>query len=297
MDEDEVTALFERCSNRGRWGADDELGTLNYITEDKRRRAAALVRTGRSVSLARDLSTVQSPVNPQPVLHLMTHDPHRPATAALDYLGLHVHGLATHIDAVAHIHWEGACYNGRDIEEILTPQGLAFGSVHAQRGGIFTRGVLLDIAQAREVEWLARGDVVTTADLDRAQARQDVRVESGDAVLVRVGLQAREAVEGPQKLADRAGLDVGCVTWLHHHEAALYGGDCIEALPSPHPRLPLPLHQIGLAAMGLTLLDWPLVEQLSQICRELGTWEFLIVIAPLPLPGGTGSPVNPLCLF
>ena len=297
MTEDELTGLFERCSNRGRWGADDELGTLNYITKEKRRAAAALVRTGRTVSIGRDMSTVADRVNPDPVRHRMLYD-QDPPVSALDSIEMSTHGFAlTHLDAITHVFWHGQAYNGQKAADVLSPAGLRSGSVYAQRDGIVTRGVLLDVAAAREVPYLAPGDTVTAADLTAAEKHAGVRVETGDAVFVHIGLERREASQGTEDPAARAGLDGDCLPWLHEREVAVYSGDCVERIPYPSEAVPLPLHQIGLVAMGLVLLDCPRLAGLVAACTDTGRPEFLLTVAPLRLPGATGSPVNPLCVF
>lgn len=295
---DEVIAgLFERCSNRGRWGEDDDLGTLNFVTPEKRRQAAALVRDGVTISIARPISTVASSVNRSPALHLMLSNGYRP-WVALDYLGIAAHGFAvTHLDALSHVSFEGAVYNGREAEAVLTPDGLTRGDIGALRGGVFTRGVLLDVAAARGVDWLAPGAFVEAADLDRAEALTGVAVTGGDAVILHVGLERREVVEGPEDPDHRAGVGPDAVEWLFDRQVALYSGDCMERLPCESERFPLPLHQIGLVSMGLVMLDCPRLSPLVEACYERGRFEFLFTAAPLWLPRGTGSPVNPLCVF
>ncbi|MEV6131044.1 cyclase family protein [Streptomyces violaceusniger] len=297
MTEDELISLFTRCSNEGRWGESDELGTLNYITDAKRLQAATQVRHGRTVSLGRDLSTAADAVNTDPVRHRMLFDAIAPLSA-LDSFEMSIHGFAvTHIDALSHVFWNGRSYNGRSTQDVVTPNGLNFGSVYALREGIVTRGVLLDVAAARGVPFLRAGETVTAADLDAAEQLAGLTVESGDAVFVHVGLERREAEEGPEDLSLRAGLGADCVPWLHDHEVAVYSGDCVERIPFPSEAVPLPLHQIGLVSMGLVLLDCPTLVGLVAICDELNTHQFLLTAAPLRLPGGTGSPVNPICVF
>jgi kynurenine formamidase len=221
------------------------------------------------------------------------------ATAALDYIGITPHDPEiTHIDAVTHVFWEGKAYNGRTVEQVLTRDGLAFGSIHAQREGIFTRGVLLNVAAARHVPWLPADDFVTPADLEAAEAQQSVVVGTGDAVVVYVGRELRAAAQGPNTSPIvRAGLHASAIPWLHERGVAVYAGDCSEKLPYPSSRVPLPLHQIGLVSMGLCLLDAPSLADLVRTCQELQRWEFLIVCAAIDLPGATGAPVNPLAVF
>ena len=177
----ELEAMFRRCSNTGKWGANDELGTLNYITPAKRIAAAQLVKTGEVVSVGRDLTTRQSKTNGQPVVHVMMFsDANSPSCG--DYFTIAPHGMVvTHMDALCHFSWKDQFYNGRKRSETLTASGAKWGSIYAQRQGIFTRGVLLDVAAARGVSWYKPDEYVTVADFEVAEKRQRVRVESGDA--------------------------------------------------------------------------------------------------------------------
>jgi kynurenine formamidase len=291
----ELEAMFERCSNTGRWGVDDELGTLNFVTPAKRVAAAALVRSGEIVSVGRDLSEQRSKVDSNPVRHTVTLGA---GPAIGDELAMAPHGMTvTHLDALCHFSLDDRLYNGRLRADTVTTDGARWGSIYALRGGLFTRGVLLDVAAARGVPWYEPDEYVTVADFEAAEARQGVRVDSGDAVLVRTGMQRMEREQGLQDIYPRAGLHAECVEWLHRREASLYGGDCIEKLPYPSERFTSALHMIALVAMGMPILDWPAVEELAATCGRLQRFDFLLTTAPLRLPGGTSSPVNPLCVF
>ena len=296
--ESELRALFDEVSNQGRWGPDDELGTLNHITAEKVAAAAASVVSGRVVSLAHDLDTNWSEKNYNPAVHRMLFMAHDAPVTAVDEVTVVPHSFTvTHLDAVAHANFDGHVYNGRSAAKVTGRDGLSFGSVHAQRGGIVTRGVLLDVAAARGVPWLSADEYVTIADLDAAAELAGVEMAAGDAVLVRVGLAAREAAEGPEDVGRRAGLGPECLRWLSHHDVAVYGGDCFDRLPLPYERFPWAVHQIALAAMGLVLLDNVAVEELAEVCRQESRGDFLLTLAPLRIPRATGSAVNPLAVF
>ncbi|GAW50137.1 MULTISPECIES: cyclase family protein [unclassified Nocardioides] len=297
LSDTELAALFDRCSNRGRWGDDDERGTLNYIDDEVRLAAFSTVTLGAMISLGRDISTQHSPVNPRPAVHLPIYEQHRPVSA-LDYVGIAPHGFAvTHLDAVGHVFWNDAVYNGRSAADVVQASGLTFGSILAMGEGIVTRGVLLDVARARGVDWLADDEYVTVEDLEAAEALAGVEVGRGDAVLVHVGLERREQVLGPEDPTRRAGLHASCLPWLHDRQVAVYSGDCVERMPYPSELLPLPLHQIGLAAMGLCLLDCPRMTPLVETAERLERSTFVLAMAPLRIPGGTGCAVNPLAVF
>ncbi|MPZ51837.1 MAG: cyclase family protein [Acidimicrobiia bacterium] len=294
----DLDAMFSRIDNRGRWGDDDERGTLNYITDAKVAQVAGGVRSGRVVSIGRDIDTTPSAKNPNPAVHKMIYEEHHPISA-LDQLTIQPHGFGvTHLDAVGHVYTQdGVMYNGREAAAEVKATGMTFGSIQVGADGIITRGILLDVAGARGVDWLEPTDSVTPNDLDAALDLAGIQIESGDAVFVRVGLGRREEAEGLEDPSERAGLTPDCLLWLHEKEVAVYSGDCVEKMPLPYQRFPLPLHMIGLPAMGLCLLDCPQVEPLVEACREEGRSQFMLVVAPLRIPGGTGSPVNPLCVF
>jgi hypothetical protein len=298
LTEAEVVALFDRCSNKGRWGDDDEMGTLNFISPEKRIEAAALVRVGHAISLAKDLNKVASRTNPEPIVHRMLYLMHDAPFGCIDTVEIAPHGLSvTHMDAIGHVYFEGETYNGRRASDVATSTGLNFGSIQALASGVFTRGVLLDVAGARGVAWLSPDDGVTPQDLELAEAFGRVSVRAGDAIFVRVGLGARVAVEGEEDPTVRAGLLPECLPWLHERQISVYSGDCIEKMPLPYDRMSQPLHMIGLAAMGLVFLDNPDIEPLNAYATRANRYEFLLTCAPLRLPGGTGSALNPIAVF
>jgi kynurenine formamidase len=170
-------------------------------------------------------------------------------------------------------------------------------SIMAMKNGVVTRGVFLDVARTRGVQWLEPSEGVTADDLDAAEQMAGVKVETGDALFLRVGLGAREAARGPENPSIRAGVNPTCLPWIHEREVAVFSGDCVDQIPSGYDRVPLPLHQIGLVAMGLCLLDNTDMEALAQATARSGANEFLFCAAPLRIPGGTGSPVNPVAIF
>jgi kynurenine formamidase len=298
MSEQEVLSLFEACSNAGRWGESDERGTLNYVTDAKRLHALSLPRHGRALSVGHDLSGAPTTKNSDPPEHRMLHTGYSDSWTALDTVDVACHGFAiTHLDAVGHVYRDGEMYNRRRAADYVTATGMAANSIMAMKDGVITRGVLLDIASSRGVDWLEPGEGVRAADLDAAEKLAGVEVESGDAIFLRTGLGAREAAQGPEDPTCRAGLTPDCMPWLHEHEVAVVSGDCVDQIPSGYAGLPLPFHQVGLVAMGLCLLDNTDVEVLSAAVVDYGTHEFLVFASPLRILGGTGSAVNPIVMF
>jgi kynurenine formamidase len=245
--------------------------------------------------MASDLSVQHSPSTDSLTSHTAFSDPAAPIAVA-DAVTLQVHGWSTHLDALGHIYTDDVGYNGRRRTEVFTDDGLSANAITALKDGVFTRGVLLDVAASRGLPYLPADHVITRGELEDAEHAAGVTVEAGDALFVHTGLTARLAT-GPDAPDHRAGLGIDAVLWLRERDVALFGGDCVELLPGPDPDLPLPLHQLGIGAMGLTLLDWPHLDRLLAMCARLQRRQFLLTVAPLPIVGGTGSPVNPVATF
>lgn len=293
MPEDDALELLRTLSNAGRWGADDEAGTLNLVDRAATTRGAAEVREGSVVSLARELHDGVDGVQ-----HLMLYDSHAPR-AAQDALLVRSHGFEiTHVDALAHGYFEGGVYNGRRAEDVVRADGVAFGSIAALAGGVVTRGVFLDVPGSQGRAHLDAGDGIGAAELTAAEQAAGVQVMPGDALFVRSGLDLRLRRTGASPASEpREGFLADALPWLHEREVGALCADCIERLPSGYPRLPMPLHQIGLVAMGLVMIDACDLERLAAACHERGRRTFLLAAAPLPIRGGTGSPANPLAVF
>ena len=307
--------LIKKISNWGRWGKDDQRGALNFITPAKRVSAARLVQTGETVSLALPLATVAGPDNPTPVVHLMIEDGHdahlAPASHALDYIAMSPHGVTiTHIDSLSHIFWQGKMYNGFDAGEVCYKGALKCG-IDVARDGIVSRGVLLDVAKLRNVDWFSSGDSISAGDLDGAEKQHRVRVEEGDVLLVRTGrpkMRNERTATGDYHHDGLAGLDASCLTWLHERKIAILGTDTgADIIPSGWTgamwgfgddfELPGVIHVGTLVAMGVHLLHACDLEKLATVCSRLGRFEFMFNMAPLILERGTCSPVNPIALF
>ncbi|MGH7899501.1 MAG: cyclase family protein [Candidatus Binatia bacterium] len=318
--EAEVLGWFEKLSNWGRFGADDQLGTLNLVTAEHRRKAAALVTEGASVSCAWDISTmpqIGDHFGPPQRHMLMTGeglaDKHRVvpphpvpgvdmsrSAGAVEYFGCVFHGVnITHIDALSHVFWDRMSYNGKPAELVNAMFGATNLAVTGLRDGIFTRGVLIDVPAVRGVDWLEPGEGVMPEDLEAAENRQGVRVSIGDVVLLRTGYSRRKREQGPLPIeSGQAGWHAACLPWLHARGVSAIGCDTAQdVVPSGYTQVALPIHSIGIVAMGLWLLDACDLEALAATAARLRRWEFCFTVAPLRIEGGTGSPVNPVASF
>jgi kynurenine formamidase len=303
-DTSQVADLLESVSNWGRWGKDDQRGTLNFITNDKRAAAARLVRTGEAVSLSLPLATRPARDNPTPVTHLMLRSGPvgHPlgSSGCADYFAIEPHGLATtHLDALCHHFWRGKMYNNFDFTEVDF-QGAHKCAIDVARAGVISRGILIDIPKIRGAEWLEPGDAIFPQDLDAAERDHRVQVGEGDIMLLRTGrFKLRRAKGVPAMLGSMAGLHASCLPWLHERGVAVLGSDAIsDVLPTPYdPPLKMPIHTGALVMMGMHLIDNADLEQLAEKCASDRRYEFMFSLLPLVLERGTASPANPIALF
>lgn len=303
----EFDELFQSVCNWGRWGVDDERGTLNYITPEHVRAATALVRSGRSVSMALPINKVAGPDNPRPAAHYMVrnydirNELGEPRFCT-DFLACEFHGDAhTHIDALCHVAYKGQLYNGKPVDSV-TSRGPLIQDITAYANGIIGRGVLLDIPRLRGVKWLEPGEAVTADELQAAEEAQGVRLGEGDILVFRTGHHRRRLELGPWDNTytgeGKAGLQATAMQHLHERRAAAFfpDGDG-ETVPSQVEGVAYPVHALQIAAMGMACADSLQFEELVPICEQERRWDFLVVGVPLRLPGGTGSLFNPIAIF
>jgi kynurenine formamidase len=301
-------ALFERVCNWARWGRQDQLGTLNLITPEKRLQAAALVREGVAIGLGNLWPVAPAPDNPWPAVHRMVRAgddhlyPDVPGlSVALDFIGVECHGIATsHIDALCHVFVNDRMYNAFPASEVKST-GARKNDIMPMADGIVTRGVLLDMPRVMGVEYLS-GDIrITAADLDVAERNAGVEVTPGDVLIVHKGRQRRKFAEGAfdPAVTGFPGLHPECAVWLHEHGVAALGSDCMnDPLPNwTADGWPIPIHYLGICGMGMPLLHNLDTEVLARECERRGRASFLLTIAPLKVPGATGSPLNPIALL
>ena len=296
---EEIRALIRERNNWGRWGADDELGALNLITPEKRVQAASLVRSGRSVSLSRDVPTRPGPGNPMPAQHwLRTLPSPGGAGGAIDYYGFVFHGyVMTHLDALCHV-WDGdGMWNGRDPNREVTSNGARFGAIDKWRAGITTRGVLLDVPRFRGAPHVTIETPVHADELEAIAAAQGVSIGPGDALCVYSGRESWQAANPAWSgyAPPSPGLHASCLKFLREHDVSVLVWDMMDAAPNEYG-LPWTVHG-AIFAYGIALLDNSLLQPLAEACAAEGRYEFMLTFAPIPVVGGTGSPVNPIALF
>jgi hypothetical protein len=317
----ELDALIPQLSNWGRWGAEDQLGTLNHLTQAHRLKAAGLIRSGRTVSLARSVPMLATNLR-DGSYHLKKYFDSPPEEAGcLDNIQMIYHGFSiTHVDALCHIFTpsgKNGMYNGFSTDHVTAQGANRLGIEVMADKGIVGRGVLLDIASLRgeqskvgrnhtfeksqalsgtypAVSGLKLGTAIMPADLEAAEEAAGVRVGPGDIVLIRNGAGSANTYQ----LA--TGLHPSCLLWLQQRQVAMLGGDSDNDVHPPLPgfsRWSEAVHMIGIPYMGLALLDHAELDALSQACQDEQRWEFFLTIAPWRLKGTTASPVNPLAIF
>jgi kynurenine formamidase len=303
MTEAEFRSLYERLRAQVPWGPEDRRGALNYITPAEVLAALGEARLGRTVSLAAPVEDWATPDNPDPAQHQMTGplgaDAGPGLSFSMDRIAMNIHGNAdSHVDALCHVIFDGKLYNGVPAETV-TESGAAELSIAVTADGIVGRGVLLDVPRSRGVPWLEPGDDVTADDLLAVERDQGVRVGRGDIVLVRVGHRLRRTELGPWDAASgRAGLHPTLLAVAAERQIAALGSDGNnDTAPSVTDGVDFPVHVLAVNALGLHLMDYLQFTDLAPLCEREGRWSFLCVIAPLRLPTGTGSPVNPIAIL
>jgi kynurenine formamidase len=314
----EILDFLRDRKNWGRWGPDDELGTINLITEDAVRRGFAAARTGRTLSLSRNLPVMPAPNNPRPALLFVEtrarpdiSDPEGPykAGVATDFVGIACHGTAsTHIDALCHAWDSFGMWNGRDPEQGFDGMRARWGSVYAWRRGIATRCVLLDVPSFRGSSHVTSSDPVSAAELYAIAEQQGTPIESGDAVAVYCGRDQFELLDRPWGATApeqqswpptgeevRPGLDSSCVEPLREWDVSVLLWDMLDNSPNGRS-LPWSVHA-AISHFGLALIDNADLSEIARECRAREDFSFFLVVAPLPIEGATGSVVNPIAII
>jgi kynurenine formamidase len=302
---EEFLALAKAVNNWGRWGAEDERGTLNLITEEHVRRAVATVSSGKRLPLAIPLSEdgpqlgfVRGRTNPTRTMIAVQESLGGPDGVRFNddavQMGLQA---ATHWDALAHVSYSARMWNGFPMSTVDEAGAHRLGAERI--GAVVSRGVLLDVAAAAGVPRLDGGLALTPEHLERAEEHGHVRVESGDVVLLRTGQM--QLLKGGDKLGyaiSTAGPSMQTVQWFHDRGVAAVATDNLsfEVFPGEVDDLMLPVHMLHVVEMGLLQGQNFDLEALSVDCADDGRYEFLLVATPEPFVGACGAPVAPVAI-
>lgn len=300
---EDFRAIGRRVSNWGRWGAEDERGTLNLITADRLVAAARLVRTGKAFDLGIPFDrhgpqTGAGRINPVRLMAETGAEPLFPGAFRFsdDYVFMPLQA-ASQWDALAHVHYDGELYNGYPAAEI-TVRGARRNSIDKIGPGVAGRGVLLDVARWRGVEWLERGDVITPDDLEQTVASQGVEVGPGDILLLRTGWRKKFLTDrsASQFSEGEPGIGMAATIWLRERDIAVLCSDNwgVEVFPGEYESEVLTVHLVLIRDMGMTLGEILDFEALASDCAEDGVYDFFFCGPPLKFTGAVGSPVNPI---
>jgi kynurenine formamidase len=301
---DDFRTVGRQLSNWGRWGPDDELGTLNHVTPERIAAAAALARTGRVFDLGYTLGSqgpqagVGGRINP---VHLMsmTGQGSLPDGGGFadDFIFMPLQ-CATQWDGLAHVFYDELCYNGVPASTI-TARGAQKLAIDKLARAVIGRGVLLDIARLHGVECLDIDHAVGTSDLDAAVERQGVQVGAGDILLLRTGWTTRFVPGSPAAfMGPEPGLTLDACRWLHERDMAAIACDnwAVELYPSGDPKASMPVHYVLIRDMGMTLGEMFDLEALAADCASDGVYDFLLCAPVLKVAHGVGTPLNPLAV-
>ena len=302
--EEDFTRAQKELSNWGRWGADDELGAANFITPAKRKQAVALVKEGLPISLAHEIFQEEVPDGRGHLERKVLSA--RPGGASDQYafVGTYHGSIYSHLDAInCHQMINGKGYNGRTLEEVQAADGCPKGGITALKDGVVTRGVLFDATQLpgkAPKGWLEPGTPVHREDLETLEKMEHVKVSEGDVILLYTGRWKRRAALGPWPNATGfAGYHADVAYFIKERGVSFIGCDGpndVQPTGLP-PSVGIPLHQLALAAMGVSIFDNLDFERAVEQARRLNRYEFLFMAAPLRIEKGTGSPLNPLAVF
>ncbi len=293
MTAQEFDKMFKDNSNWGRWGNDDELGAANLITAAKTRQAVALVKRGTSVSLAHaDLKEVGLDNPNRGFEHTMSQ------SGQSDTYRFRYHGFfLSHIDSLCHYPYQDKLFN--DVPRSATsPAGCSKLGIEHLKTGVITRGVLLDIPRLKGVPYLEPGTAITVQDVEAWEKKAGVTLGAGDALLLYTGRWARRAKLGAWKPDTFAGFHPSVGTWIKARDISIVGSDAAtDVMPNLAEGVSQPLHVFLIAGVGVHILDNLDLEALADTAAQLNRWEFMLTLAPIPVAGGTGSPLNPLATF
>jgi len=301
--------VAEKLRNWGRWGDEDQRGTLNHIDPAALCRGAAEVRSGKMFSLGLNFDSN----GPQPEgfrfnpMHYMTAmdqilDPRFPRSRYSDDVIHMPLQCATQWDALSHVHYDDAFYNGFSTHEHLSVTGAArCGIENMADPGVASRGVLLDIAKLKGVDILPGETAITPEDLNAACEAEGVSIEKGDIVVVRTG-QMGNFTRGSREqfMSSQPGLHHSCAEWLHDKDAAAVAADnvAVEVMNAETygDEMMLPMHQLCLRDMGLPFGEMFDLDVLAADCAQDGRYTFMLSAPPLAITHAVGSPINPIAM-
>ena len=286
---EQVQGWMKSLSNWGRWGKDDQSGAMNLVTDAKRKQAIALAKNGLVVSLAHKPPLVPRSQPQSAGAFYQIHLNLLPSGYATEEQEIAFHGSSfTHLDALCHGHDNGVMYNGYSFAEMVTESGCRKLGIDALPNGIVTRGILIDIPRLKGVSALPPGSHVYVEDIEAWEKQAGIKISAGDAIFLHTGRWTS---------GQTSGYDISVAPWLKQRDIALLSSDGTQDISQVAGLQPLPLHHYVLVALGVNIIDNADLRAVAETAARLKRWEFMLTVAPVTTPGGTGSPVNPLAIF
>ncbi|MHB1315403.1 MAG: cyclase family protein [Christensenellales bacterium] len=317
IDKKKMKEMAAKVSNWGRWGKNDEIGTLNHVTSENIVEAGSLIRKGKVFSLGLDLNSngpqtgKWSRVNP---IHTMifsgtdavcgVYDKEETGIyCADDYITMPIQ-CATHWDALGHVFYKDTdtnelfMYNGYDPRNVSSLRGLTLCGIEKTRDKMVGRGILLDIARFRNVDFMLPGEGITAEELDACAKAQNTEIKKGDFLLIRTGDLGRRLKEGEWgtfNSGDAPGVEFETIEWMHKKEIAAVATDTwgVEVRPNKADWCFQPWHWLCIPIAGLTMGEMFVLDELANDCAKDGCYEFFFAAPPLAITNATGSPLNP----
>ena len=294
----EFDIIYSQVNNKNKWGPNDKLGTINYITNEKVLSALKIPSNGVSVSLAFNMADDSTRLNSSSYDNIsnFSYEPismeHNGYNWIIDNYEIAYHGFThSHIDGINHLSKDGEMYNGFTDPSIL--------GIDNYKNGIISKGILIDVPLLHSKEYIEAGYKVTLKDILDFENIYNVKIEKGDVLLIRTGRWIEKKRKGDWDFPkNNAGIHYNIIPLLSEREIAVLGSDgTSDSNPPLIKEEGSPIHMLTLVAMGMPLLDNLNLDDLSKKAQELNKWEFLISFHPLRFEGGTGSPLNALAVF
>lgn len=299
MTMDAFDSLCAKVSNWGKWGPEDQAGTLNYLTPEHRIAARAQVQDGTVVGCGNDISGAARIDDSRPPLHVPFWNRIGDLSVAGEALTITPHGFTiTHLDSLSHMAWRGKMYNDFDHNPYRSADQ-SVNSIMTAKEGIVGRGVLIDLPPVLGADYMNPQEIAHLSDVEKALERQQCEILPGDIVYFRTGRFGRELKHGPAAVSEGlAGISVDCVEWAHEKNISVFvcdGG--MDPQPSEVQDVRIPWHILALVQMGAMLVDNANLEALASTCAAKNRWTFMSVMAPLRVLTANASPLNPVAVF
>ena len=290
--------LFKKLDNTGKWGQNDRLGTINYITSEKVKSSLKYIKKGVSVSLSFKITEDSLALNNfnSDKLSSYSHETNelnlKGYNWVTDNFSISYHGHThSHIDALNHLSHNGLYYN-----QLKSPDELG---VENLKNGVLTKAILIDLPLLKGKEFVEAGYKISVKDIIEFEKKFNVKIERGDILLIRTGRWKQKEIKGEWNfLLKSTGLHFNVMQFLSEREISILGSDGTnDSNPPLIEEEGSPIHKLSIVAMGMPLLDNLNLEQLSKKAKLFSTWEFFISVQPLKIDKGTGSPINAIALF